>query len=192
MTATRALLPVLLLPLALAAQRPVAQTGERQFSRVLVFSQVDGKFAIPCQYVIEYGAPEWKAQYDAYLAEAQVGTRLRVGKDAWTTFDTNRPLKIGGVDVAPGHYCVTAAKVGEKEYALVLLDSASVRAKQLDPFQSGITEGGLVIPLQWERVEKVADTLAIRFSTNQENAKEASLAIAFGPHRLSAPITASF
>ncbi len=174
---------------AQAQAQAMAQNGERKFSRVLFFYRDDQEFSIPCQYMVSYGAPEWKDEHDEALKQAAKGARLRLGKDAWATFETNRPLTIGGVKVPVGYYHLAIEKMDEGKLGLVLLDQAKVREKHLDPFQSDKTEGGIVVPFVAEKSEKPTDELTIRLQTKKETPKDGTLLCAWGPHRLTAAIT---
>lgn len=175
-----------------SAQSPMVQPGDRKFVRVLFFEERGGKPAVGCQYSLTWGAPEWREEHQKALEGSRPGTRLRLGKDAWTTLDTNRPLVIGGTKVPVGIYYLVLEKTAAKKLSLVLLDVATVQKAVLDPFQSDQTKGGLVIPLTWAGAEEPVAALDIQLTPSEAKPKEASLKLAFGPHRLSAPITAEF
>ncbi len=174
------------------AQSPFVQSGERQFSRVLFFDEKDGKPSVPCQYSLQWSAPEWRGEHQKALDASPVGTRLRLGKDAWSVLDTNRPLVIGGTKVPAGIYYLALEKTAAKKLAMVLLDPVAIHKAQLDPFQTDQTKGGLVVPLEWTADQKEAESLTMSLTPDQAKPKESTWALSFGPHRLSARISAQF
>ncbi|HYC78182.1 MAG TPA: hypothetical protein VEI02_11200, partial [Planctomycetota bacterium] len=122
------------------------------------------------------------------------------GKDAWTTFDTDVPVTVGGAKLEPGSYYVALQRVpgtGADEkarvdsYALVFLDPSVVRKKRLDAFQADETEGGVIAPLtEGPPAEKAMPKLGIAMSTNKEKKNEMTLMIGIGPKRFTTPIVA--
>lgn len=165
------------------------QNTTRQMSRVVYFQTGGGTFAIPAQYAVSWEAPEWKDEHDKALQDAEAGTRLRLGKNAWVTFDTNRPMTIGGANVPAGAYYVVVEKAGDDKLNLVLLDQNEVRAQHLDAFQTDQTKGGVVIPMKWEKSDKAEDEMKFKLLTTPEDPKKGTFGLAWGPHKLSAPTT---
>jgi hypothetical protein len=183
-------LPALLVLLAgaAAAQNAFVQTGERKMTRVLVFQRDDKGFSIPAQYTFTYGAPEWKEEHEGALSKVKAGERMRFGKDAWATLDTNRPLTIGGVKVPAGIYYLAYEKAGDDKLGLVLLDAATMQKELKDAFQADKAKGGLTIPMKWEKTDNSEDMLAIKIMPTKEGSRDGTLGIVWGPHKLTAPI----
>lgn len=179
-----------------ASGPPLVQTDGREMTRALWFAMNDGKFAgVAGQFTFQYGAPKWSDRLEGLLASSTL-KRWRFGKDAWTTFDANVPVTLGGVEVPVGGYYAalerTKAADGGAAYALVLLDPKAVREKRLDPFQADETTGGIVVPLKHELVKDAAGDFKIAMTPTAGKERDLELAVTYGPHRLTAPVVARF
>lgn len=186
----RSTLVVLLVLAAIApAQEVVArsQTGKCNMTRVLFFKRTP-RFHIPVQYAITYGAPAWKSEYDRML-EGKEAQRFRLGKDWWTTFDTNRDLTVGGAKVPAGSYYLVLERTAKGSINLVALPTAEIRKKRLDAFQSPNTTGGIAIPMMHKKGDgDGAANLQITLAANPEDHNKGKVSINWGPHTLSARI----
>jgi hypothetical protein len=67
---------------------------------------------------IEYGRPSLKGR--DMLSRLPVGGSWRMGMNAATTLTTEATLTFGGETVAPGSYRLTAKRVGENDWHLVI------------------------------------------------------------------------
>src|SRR5262245_62965992 len=70
---------------------------------------------------IDYGRPSLKGR--DMLAKAEVGTIWRMGADGETTLKTETDLKVGTATVPKGEYVLTAKRVSETEWAMVVSKS---------------------------------------------------------------------
>lgn len=160
---------------------------ERMSTRVLYFSND----ASPGGVFMEYGAPNWKPEYDQNFDAMTKGKRVRFGKGFWTCLDTNVPLTSGQTKVAPGlYYCVLERSADDK-WSLVLLDAAAIRSKKLDSFQSEQTEGGTKVELKHAAVKDSSAKLGISLEAGKDDAKNIALTIHWGTHELTAPLVAT-
>lgn len=157
---------------------------ERAGARLLYWGQSDS----PGQISIDYGKPVWKPEYAAAIeSEKLVGKRWRLGRDFWTTFDTNLPLRVGDAELAPGAYYLTLEKTAEGAFVLAFNDPAKIRAKKIDAYLAHMTKGGIEVEMLHETTDKVAEELMINLATKKDDARRGALTIQFGPHVLIAP-----
>ncbi len=179
-------------PRASAQDQPAlnarAQVTPREMTRLIFFSRGPDGFALPAQVVFQYGQPAWKADYDETIKGAKAGMRARLGKDFWSTLDTNRDLTIGGKAVPAGSYYLAIEKVDDQTMNLVLLDPAEIRKQHLDAFMAEKATGGIPVPMQWEKTEKATELQSLRLQSGKDP-REATFEILWGNHRLSAPLT---
>lgn len=143
------------------------------------------------QLAIDYGQPEWKAEYEAQFDELTKGKRWRFGTNFWTTLDTHLDLTIAGVQVPFGYYYLVLERSEADDWYLVLLDPQKVQAKKLDASQAERTTGGIKAPLAWERIDETEEKLTIRLSPVDGELQKATVTIRWGRHSLSAPIDVS-
>ena len=122
--------------------------SERGSASIAYFNQPsEDEFNAEGGFVITYGRPEWKAEYDEQFDELTKGKRWRFGNNSWTTLDTNLPLKIAGAEVAPGYYYVVLERGQGDDWSLVLLDPQPLRKKKIVAFAAEETTGGIKAPL---------------------------------------------
>ena len=94
-----ALLGTALFSAAPAQVQAFGDNFPRMSTRLLYFGET-GPLGQIC---IQYGQPEWKAEYDQMLTAAR-GTSQRLGRDFWTSLDTDMDLTIGGTKVPAGQW----------------------------------------------------------------------------------------
>ncbi len=167
--------------------KPFAQSGERGFARMIYFTE-SASNPIAGEFWIQYGQPEWKPDYEKAL-EKNEPKRWRFGKDAWTSFDTNIEVTVGGQKLAPGMYYMALEHPAKDKWNLVFLDPAPLRNTKMDAFGAASVQGGIVAPLTHSTAEKAADRLTISFTAGGKKPTDGSIDIAFGPHKLSVPFT---
>ena len=164
------------------AQTPYPETSPRGATRIFYWFGPSSAG----QVSIDFGQPRWKAQYGAFLTKPS-GRRWRFGQNFWTTLDTNMPLELGGVEVPVGLYYVVLQH-REQGLELVLLDPAKVRARRLDAYEAGKTDGGIVVPLQKAAAAVPAQRLAFELQVDRERKDCGVLRLRFGPHELSCDV----
>jgi len=169
-------------PAGLAAQQgggPVIQDEPRAMARVAYF----GNNGIAAEYTIEYGKPAWKDEY-----EKQMKGRVRLGNNYWSTLDTWNGLTIGDKEVKAGEYFLALECSDKNQWSLVLLDPEPLRKSKIDGFSSSQTKGGQLVPMKYEATGDSADALSIKFVADPKDAKQQSLEIRFGKHRLTTAV----
>ena len=169
-----------------AAQEAYVITTERASARLAYF----GNNSSAGQLAISYGQPEWKDSYRDVLESGEfTNKRWRLGKDFWTTLDTNVPISVAGKKIAPGQYYMTIEYKGDDEFVLAFLDPNEVRSQKLDGFVAHYSKGGIEVPMKHGTSDEIAEKLSIEVVVGKENNTEGKLAIRFGPHTLTAPVT---
>jgi len=169
---------------ATTAPKPnFVQSLERVGSRALWF----GNNTITGQFHISHGSPMWKEAYEGQLDTIPDGSRVRFGKDFWTTFETTIPVSIGGTRLEPDYYYLAIARNGDG-LDLVAYQAARLREQRIGSFQPP-QEGGAVIEMALEKGERVEDDLACDFVVDNTTG-DVVLEITWGPYTLSAPVVA--
>lgn len=163
------------------APRPFLQHMEREGSRVLFFTNR----GIAGQFHVDYGRPVWREEYLQQIDSIPAGQRLRLGKDFWTTLETNVPLTIGGVRLEPDQYYLASERTADG-FAIVAYEAAPLRRRRVASFQPP-AEGGHVIPLTLSQDEDLEEELSIEFVVENRTGK-ITLELAWGPLRLTAPV----
>ncbi len=166
------------------ALNPFTVSAERMLTRFVLFG--GGKSAGGVS--IAYGQPAWNPKYDE-LAESSKfeNRRWRFGKDEWTTLDASVPLSIGGTEIQAGVWYLTLERRDGK-FVMAVIDPATVHQQTIDPYVAHLTKGGKEVTLEHGRSDEVAGKLTIELQADRGALGRGSLAIAFGPHRLSAPL----
>lgn len=163
---------------------PLIQQTPRTSCRVVFFS----KTGVGGEYWLDYASPEWKAEYDQKFDDETLGKRVRLGKDAWSTFECTCPVTIGGKDVKPGYYYLALERAKKGAWSLVLLDADDLRKKRTDAFASSSTTGGLAVPLEEGQAGNSAQ-LKISFEAGKADLEQV-LKIEWGPHTLTSEVRA--
>lgn len=164
--------------------KPLLQETERLSARVVYF----GGSGVAGEYAIDYGRPDWSSEYDQDFDQRTRGERHRLGKDMWSSLDTQVPLEIGGKELKPGLYYLALERSEKGDWFLVALDADALRKSRVDAFASAQTTGGAKLPMTYEKSEPAAGKLSIRFLEDPKEARQQVLEIRFGGHRLSARV----
>ena len=163
--------------------------SDRGSASIAYFSQPsEDEFNAEGGFVITYGRPEWRAEYDAQFDELTKGKRWRFGNNSWTTLDTNVSLKIAGAKVAPGYYYLVLERGQGDDWSLVILDPKPLQKKKMDASGAEETSGGITAPLTASTVAEAATKLTVSLTKNDNDLTKASLDIQWGKRKLSAPI----
>lgn len=166
--------------------------AERGLCRVLYWSpQKDTALG---QFAISFGRPLWKKEYGdpAKFDPMTKGKIWRLGKDFWTTLDTDVPLKIGSREIMPGTYYLGLSRSQDgASWSLSFIDPAKVRSMRLDAFQIERAPILFQVPVSFKTGAALTDKLTIGLSYPKENPKNVRLTIAWGQFRLAAAILAT-
>ncbi len=165
------------------AKPSAVQTLERAASRVLFF----GNQTIAAQYSISYGSPTWKDEFEKQASKVPDGKRIRFGKDFWTTLETNVPLTMGDVRLAPNYYYLALERAGDG-FNIVAYDAGELRNKRINSFEPP-EEGGIVIPTRVEKGDDVEDELMMDFVVDNGSGST-HLEVTWGPYTMTVPVAA--
>jgi hypothetical protein len=166
---------------------PFIQDEPRAMARVAYFNQS----GLQGEYLIEYGKPAWKAEYDdaKKWGELTRGKRLRLGRDWWTSLNTFCPLTLSEkVELKPGEYFLALECSDKGEWSLVAMDPEPLRKSRFDAFGTEQTKGGTKAALRHEETKESAAQLAIRFIQDEKDKRLQTLEIRFGRHRLTTSV----
>lgn len=167
---------------AAAAPNLLLQSFERNASRILYWDNQAGPQG---EFTVAYSAPTWSEKIAGAYQGIQPGQRARLGKDQWTSLDTNIPLTIGGTLLDAGYYYL-AMERSKEGWNLVVFDAAEIHKKNTDPFLTPQLTGGTLIPLTFTVQEEIEDELSIEFLSPDK--KQIELEILWGPHKLTAEV----
>jgi hypothetical protein len=170
----------------------VAEDGgfqERGSARILYWdTKANTAFG---QFAIEYGRPVWKEEYEdpGNFDKLTKGKTYRLGSNFWTSLDTQLPLKISGISVAPGYYYLGLSRSKEEDkWSLVFIDSSKTRAMHLDAYQIERAPVLFRTPMATEVASDTSEKLAITLSYPKDKPTQATLRIAWGRLKLAAPV----
>ena len=167
---------------------PSRPAGGRETLQGAWTTKVDGRSLVHGHCAFSYGRPEWRVAAMETLKTSK-SKRWRLGKDDWTTFESNTPLKIGGVELDGGSYLVVLEYSAEPVVAsLVFLSPSTAKSRRWDASRAGETEGGVVVPLSVDEGATPQSPLTFAFSVDANDPKRLDLSIAFGPYRFGVPI----
>jgi hypothetical protein len=136
---------------------------------------------------IQYGQPEWKAEYDGMLGKL-VGQSLRLGKDFWTTLNTSCALTVGGTKIPAGSYYLGLKCDEDGGFHLLVLRAEPADAKGWAPFMPEQWQPDFAIAMKKDKVAESAAKMAIALGGGEKSPTALTLSIQWGTHRLSAPV----
>jgi tetratricopeptide (TPR) repeat protein len=169
---------------------PVFAPQTRRISQRVAAFGPDG---VP-QLSLDYGPVPWNDKYDAVVGSEKFrGKKWRLGSDFWTSLDTSMPLTIGGVSIPVGYYYLTLTQLTDN-LVLGVHDAAEVKKQRLDAVLAAQSlQGGLEVPLQYEKGTDKADRLQIAIDIDPASGgKSGTLVIRFGPHSAKAKVEFGF
>jgi len=140
---------------------------------------------------IDYGRPKWKAAYEAAGAFDQMtkGKTWRLGKELWTTLDTNLPLKIGSQTIMPGAYYLGVHRSADgTTWNLGFIDPVKTRSAKLDAFEIEKATMLFKVPLSFKTTTEMNEALSISRSKVKDDLKNVTLRIAWGKFELTTPV----
>lgn len=138
---------------------------------------------------VSYGTAKWKADYDKY-AKSDKAFQARLGSGPWASLDSSLDLNIGGAAIRAGHYGLAIGRGADGFYILAMNGNMIRRAKR-GPWDVAKAQSRLKIPLQHKTGDDLVEDLSINLEMSKENPLKGTLTLAWGPHRLSAAVTAS-
>lgn len=158
--------------------------GERAASTVIFFDRATESMA---GIAIQYGQPQWKAEYDG-MADKAAGQRLRLGKDWWTTFDNSVAIELGGVKIPAGSWFVGLEGKTDGKFELLLIDSKQAMKTNQMPFVTEAWKVDHSIPVKFEKgaLDETVDDLTIELKAGGAEPTALTLSVTWGTHRLSA------
>lgn len=168
-----------------AAPNLLLQSFERQACRIVYWA---GQAGPKGEFTVAYSAPAWTEKLAAQVDAVTTGQRARLGKDQWTSLDTNIELTIGGVGLPAGYYYLAMEKTDDG-WNLVAMEAARIMKMCTDPFLTSKTSGGTLIPMTYSLEQDEEEELSIKFIS--QDRKSVELEILFGPHKLTADVVAS-
>jgi hypothetical protein len=172
----------------LAPAKPRVQNETRQMTRVIYLPNHDPALGVN-SFAIQYGAPAWREEFAQQFDKLQKGKRWRLGKDHWTTLDTNIPLGLGRKKMAAGVYYLALENAGKGKWSLVILDPNKMRKQKMDAIGAHATRGGTVVPLKVSKGD-VAKRLSIELTPDAQKERNVELKIRFGPYVLTGQMKA--
>jgi len=175
-------------------QRPkiVAEGGtpdDRASARVLYWNTQTN--AAAGQFVIDYGRPVWKKEYEdpAKFDAMTRGKIWRMGSNFWSSLDTQLPLSIGGKKVPVGFYYLGLHRSEEgSEWSLVFIDPGRIRKGRLDAFQIEKAPVEFEALVSIAKAETQTEKLTITLSYPKDDIKHVTMRVAWGNLALSATI----
>jgi len=175
-------------------QRPkiVAEGGtpdDRASARVLYWNTQTN--AAAGQFVIDYGRPVWKKEYEdpAKFDAMTRGKIWRMGSNFWSILDTQLPLSIGGKKVPVGSYYLGLHRSEEgSEWSLVFIDPGRVRKGRLDAFQIEKAPVEFEALVSIAKAETQAEKLTITLSHPEDDIRHVTMRVAWGNLALNAAI----
>lgn len=162
---------------------------DRGLTRILYWNNVTNGAA--GEVAIDFGRPQWKPEYDAAgaLEGMTKGKTWRMGKDLWTTLDTNLPLKIGSQSIAPGSYYLGVHRTADgATWSLAFIDPVKTRSNKLDAFEIDKATAAFKVPLTFKTTTETAALLNISLTPAQEDIKNVTLRLTWGKFELTTPV----
>lgn len=159
-----------------------ADPNDRGYDRVLYWDQQ--KDSAAGEFSIHYGRPVWKKEYEdtAKFDGMTNGKTWRLGKDFWTVFDTNLPLRIAEKEVPVGSYYLGLFRSADGSgWSLAFIDASKARAARLDAFEINKAPILFKTPMTEDKAaSSPAEKLTVKFSYQKANPREVTLRISWG------------
>ncbi|HSR52078.1 MAG TPA: DUF2911 domain-containing protein [Acidobacteriota bacterium] len=162
---------------------------DRASTRVVYFDSAQQRFL--GEIAIAYGRPQWRQDYNDSERFDSVtrGQQIRLGKNFWTSLDTNLELNMGGRSVAPGLYYLGLGRSHDDEWHLLLFDPEQVRSLRLDASQTAQAEPLMRIPVSKSTSAISKEELTISLSYDQSDPGKMTLRVEWGPHMLATSLS---
>ena len=133
---------------------------------------------------IQYGQPQWKDEYDAQFDRIK-GNDLRLGKDNWTTFNTDIAVSFGETQVSAGTYFFGLRCTDEGDFHLIVLEATAASKAGAVPFNpASWGEPTHVIPLEHTETGGMERKMVMEFPADSEEPSKFTFRLAWGGHEL--------
>ncbi len=171
---------------------PTIESGRRETVRAMWKSGASNGYAVAGQCGFSYGRIPWRHGFFDAVRESGK-RRWRLGRDAWTTFETDVPVLVGGIDLSAGLYYVVL-DIGTKpgSGALVFIDP--IRARELRQDAQDADQGGVgtVVPVLFTDDGEGSAPLTFLLKADPSDTRRLDLLIVFGSWLISTSIVAPF
>ncbi len=139
---------------------------------------------------VAYSTVPWKPELaePGALQAAAEETRWRIGKNFWTTIETDRALRAGAHWAPAGRYYASVDYTADAGWQLCLHDPATVRNRSLDAYWAADAPVDHRVPLRLESGAPLVEQLSLALRRVNVHPRAAALEIAWGPHRLVADL----
>ena len=170
------------------------RVAQRAYARILYTlrgANTGGANTYPGEFVISYGQPSWKPEYNdpATFDQMTKGRVWRMGDNFWTVLDTNLPLRIGGKEIAVGEYYLGAHRSEDgNAWSLAFMDPSKIRKDRLDAVEIAKATVDFMVPMTFQKREEAAEKLTITLEHPKEDLMNVTLRVAWGNFQLTAPI----
>lgn len=164
--------------------------GERVTTSLAVFAE---DFSRGYMASINYGQPEWHAEYDAMIDKVK-GKMNRLGKDMWTTLMSTAPIEIGGTKIPAGSYVLGLQCDNEGKFALAFLDSTKAMKDGLMPSgpQNWKPDFTAPVTLNKDANDSVVQQMTMEFKADAKEPGKGTFTLSWGKHTLTAPAVLHF
>ena len=173
------------------AWTPAVESVDRGYSSISYWTYRDDGVEIGGGRIsVEHGTPSWPSELDREEAfdGATVGKLWRLGNNKWSTLDTNLALRFGDQRVEPGIYYLLIQRPGPSEWRLGFVSPSAVMPQLLDAWavqaQPRDVPVLFSVPVRHSAGAK-KEELDITLALDPADLSKGSVAIEWGPHRLS-------
>lgn len=163
----------------------LTQTVERKLTRVVWFGNSGNQ-----EVSINYGQPDWREAYESFM-KTKEARHVRLGRDAWTTLQTQVDLKFDNKTGVPrGRWYLGLHRSEAQQWALTLMAAEKVDATGLGPGSTDDLKPDATVPLTLgTHKEKVSD-LKIELVPTEEDQSRVELRVAWDRYRATAAFQA--
>ena len=113
---------------------------------------------------------------------------MRLGKNFWTTLDNNLDMTIGVTKIPAGQWYLGLSCSEKGEWALMVMNAQVVRERRMDAVQTLTITSKINAPLTYAKTDKKVEKLTIELQKSDAQDGAGMLMIAWGNHKLTAPI----
>jgi hypothetical protein len=163
---------------------------DRGSARLLYWNETADQAA--GQIAVNYGRPVWRRDYEdpAKFDTMTKGKVWRMGSNFWSNLYTDLPITISGKSIKPGLYFLGLWRSADgSSWSLAFIDPVKVRKARLDAFQIQRATVEFTAPMNTEGAgSNPVAKLTIVLRALENNPKNLTLKVSWGPLALSAPV----